>query len=177
MEHMNSNSWTTLFAGLQVLVTCGLGVPTLVYLKRYVDETAKLAKQAESQREGQVSPALVLDNVGDANAAMVSIRNIGEHAAFDVQVQPVPAQKPSNKKYIFERIPVIEKGKGQSVKLIQESKSQLEVLTTRAYDEIMRSSLLTVTCKSMNNRLHIFRFQKGRSVSNDADYFYLIEHL
>jgi hypothetical protein len=74
---MDANCLTVIFTGAQVLLTAGLGVPTLFYLKRYVDYTAKLATEAENQREGQVSPSLVVELRPQGIEGMVSVKNIG----------------------------------------------------------------------------------------------------
>jgi hypothetical protein len=183
---MDTGFWTTVATFVQAGAMLLLGVPTLYFLIRYVRETAKLARdtatlarEAADTREAQVSPALVLSVASEANSGVVAVRNIGEHAAFDVQVQPIPSQNSDGVILSSERIPVIEKSGSISVRLVLERPGgyPLALFVARAHNEIKALSSLTVVCRSISNRWHTFRFTKARSDSTDADYFYLAEHV
>ena len=178
---MTATDW----AAVQAIATIALGVPTLGFLIRYVRATAKLARdtaalarEAADTREAQVSPTLVLSVAKDANSGAVAVRNIGEHAAFDVQAQPIPSPYPGGGHLSFERVPVLEKGGSISVRIHLEQPGgyPLALFVARAHNEIKAVSTLTVVCRSISNRRHSFRFTKAHSDSTDADYFYLAEH-
>jgi hypothetical protein len=174
---MSAEGWTVLFTGLQLLATLGLGIPTLCYLKRYVADTTRLTKEAETQSEAQVSPALVLDiALGSGDQGMIKIRNIGEHAAFDVQVEPMESQSKESYTYRFDRIAVIEKGKDCEVeavtRLLHPDSIMTHVVAFKAFGE---NSSATISCKSISGKAHVFKFTRGNRARDEKLYYYLSE--
>lgn len=172
------------FAGLQVLIALTIGIPTLLYLKRYVEDTAALAKEARNQSEALVSPALVIDFKHDPNPGTVYIRNIGQHAAFDVQVKPFStAREGSRYLHQFDRIPVIENGSRSHIDAhfepVENSRFNEPLFRlASAYNAFEENpeSTVTVECRSISNQRHVFTFMKKNAEVADDRFLYYFKH-
>jgi hypothetical protein len=169
---MDANCLTVIFTGEQVLLTAGLGAHPF-YLKRYVDYTAKLATEAENQREGQVSPSLVVELRPQGIEGMVSVKNIGStlhsmcrcnrsHRTSKAVAMSYLIAWPSSR-----RTESIDPQRKRSLQFPD------TVFAATAFDEIVMVETLTVTCRMISNWLHTFRFERESGTKD----FVLAEHL
>lgn len=173
-EQMDANSWTALFTGFGFMI----GAVSLFFLYRYVKETTRLRQEAEKQTEGLVSPILILEfgkvvGVGDC----VVIRNVGDHHAFEVQVQPV---KDPDGDYVFAEIPLLLAGKEQTVEAILQGepyKKDITFTTASAYvglsDYPERRAY--VTCRSVSGTLHTYVFEVRYRARDREHYWALLK--
>jgi hypothetical protein len=107
---------------------------------------------------------------------------VGVGVAFDVQVPPFKSKHEIRGDVACQRIPLIEVGQRAAIRAVDDTpeggidKDGLKVYEAIVFDELKERATFSVTCRSLNNQEHSFRFERTAKGETKRLCFILAEH-